>query len=63
MTGFSVAKNVLIINSWRLLNFFLFGSLKLNLLYFLIVFIIGAKPLFCVRALADFLFGPFEQIL
>jgi len=55
MTGFSVVKNVLIINCWRLLNFSLFGGLRLNLLYFLIVVLIGAKLISFVRALVDFL--------
>ena len=53
MLGFSVSKKIILFSFWRILSLFLFGGLKLNLLFFNINFIIGAKMLFYVWVLAN----------
>lgn len=56
MTGFSEAKKILPLSFWRRLNFFPFGGLNPNLLFFIIIFIVGAEiPLF-VWELANYCF-------
>jgi len=60
MTGFSLAKKMIIFNCWRILSFFPFGGLKLNLLFFRISFIFGAKALRYACVLAIDFFRLFE---
>jgi len=53
MIGYSEAKKILSFSFWRILSLFPFGSSKLNLLFFIISFIIGAKILFYLWVLAN----------
>jgi len=53
MIGYSETKKILPFSFWRRLSLFSFGGLKLNLLFFIILFIIGAKILLYVWGLAN----------
>jgi len=54
MIAYSEAKKILPFNFWRRLSLFPFGGLKLNSLFFIILFIIDAKILLYVWGLANY---------